>query len=301
MDDLSTLLGEEKAAEVLGFLQTSRMDRKSDSVHTFLLPAMEDKDVRREVSLPVQKALSVCPDICFQWLHPPNSQAESEARQSQFGRIEKTAEESFHSPVYAKEGGYRVFDTEAAHGASSLHSSSFPRIRWNQRQTCNHIPIRNRFRLFPRGHDRIIEIAFLHLHRRIPLGERTPGRRSIVGQPFPHRPPRHHMSSLPSGSIRQSARNDRIRQLFRRSAFRKRHHPFPREHPPGSLPASRRLAEIPPIPADANRGVFGMLTGGLRRRTLAVSRLSRGLQPATCEVDCGSFTRWREFCRQCCV
>lgn len=133
MDDLSTLLGEEKAAEVLGFLQTSRMDRESDSVHTFLLPAMEDKDVRREVSLPVQKALSVCPDICFQWLHPPNSQAESEARQSQFGRIEKTAEESFHSPVYAKEGGYRVFDTEAAHGASSLHSSSFPRIRWNQR------------------------------------------------------------------------------------------------------------------------------------------------------------------------
>lgn len=69
----------------------------------------------------------------LQWLHPPNSQAESEARQSQFGRIEKTAEESFHSPVYAKEGGYRVFDTEAAHGASSLHSSSFPRIRWNQR------------------------------------------------------------------------------------------------------------------------------------------------------------------------
>lgn len=48
MDDLSTLLGEEKAAEVLGFLQTSRMDRKSDSVHTFLLPAMEDKDVRRK-------------------------------------------------------------------------------------------------------------------------------------------------------------------------------------------------------------------------------------------------------------
>lgn len=51
MDDLSSLLGEEKASEVLGFLQTSRMDRENDSVHTYLLPAIDDKDLRRKCHL----------------------------------------------------------------------------------------------------------------------------------------------------------------------------------------------------------------------------------------------------------
>ena len=48
MDDLSSLLGEEKASEVLGFIQMSRMDKESGVAHTFLLPAIEDKDQRRK-------------------------------------------------------------------------------------------------------------------------------------------------------------------------------------------------------------------------------------------------------------
>lgn len=50
MDPLADMIGASRAVEILSFILTSRMD-KSESSHTFSLPAMEDKDARRSFHL----------------------------------------------------------------------------------------------------------------------------------------------------------------------------------------------------------------------------------------------------------
>ena len=50
MDSLTDMVGVETAMKILSFIVTSRID-KSESSHTFSLPAMEDKDARRSFHL----------------------------------------------------------------------------------------------------------------------------------------------------------------------------------------------------------------------------------------------------------
>lgn len=132
MDALSEIVGSDIAPSILAFITTSKMDKESNSPHTFSIPAMDDKEKRRACHLffrqkyPYVKT-STAGDAILLTIFPSRKRARKESKNQAQQANQQANQQSQQSGE--KDG------LEATWSAKRVQSSSLPPLQFILKKT----------------------------------------------------------------------------------------------------------------------------------------------------------------------